>query len=683
MKATPVDHDALGIVGYADPFVVSPGATVSLHASSTDSEAMVQLVRLGHDGEHATESNIGTATTITLRHEALPHGSWGEIPEVPVGDAVSLWVWIGRYPDAGATLADLGDLELRLGSDGRLRSGTAASPPLDLFRWYLVAAGRGWCSVAPKPTAVLGSSAQVERADEVPLVQRDSAPATLRLGVGFDGKIARPAVHTDVEPARIMEWAASPASSADASWDLAERLDTQEIAGALAGNWQQGPTRAVPGPDWNGTDLDWRSAPSHYDAVWLHTDDLIDASWPAATHVELAADTTGGAYGFRITSPSGTDLVPFFVRTEAPRADVAVLLPTLTYLAYANEHVQAPLVALTDEVAAPFARANHLLSWYDRHLDNSRGAFVSTKRPLLGVRPDHRFRYLGADHGLSADLALLGWLDRRGITYDVITDHQLDADAELPYRALVTGGHPEYWTEPMLDTLDAFLADGGRLAYLGGNGFLWSTAVDPARSWLAEMRRGQVENVPLDGEAGEDHLQLTGRPSGLWRTVGRPEAERVGVATTAMGFGDGVPYERTTMSDDARAARIFEGVTLRSIGAFGPKQGVVGYEVDFANRFLGTPAHALVVATAQLPEHFAPFAPMGFPGPTGENPISRRRADMVFFETASGGAVFSASTILWNQSLCANGDDNEVAQITDNVIRWFAEDADFTFGGPD
>ena len=58
-----------------------------------------------------------------------------------------------------------------------------------------------------------------------------------------------------------------------------------------------------------------------------------------------------------------------------------------------------------------------------------------------------------------------------------------------------------------------------------------------------------------------------------------------------------------------------------------------------------------------------------------QNP--RIRADMTFFETPGGGAVFSVSSIAWGASLPENGYDNNVARITENVIRRFLDDTPF------
>ena len=40
--------------------------------------------------------------------------------------------------------------------------------------------------------------------------------------------------------------------------------------------------------------------------------------------------------------------------------------------------------------------------------------------------------------------------------------------------------------------VESYLAAGGRLAYLGANGFYWRVAFDPDRPWVMELRRGQA-----------------------------------------------------------------------------------------------------------------------------------------------------------------------------------------------
>ena len=53
------------------------------------------------------------------------------------------------------------------------------------------------------------------------------------------------------------------------------------------------------------------------------------------------------------------------------------------------------------------------------------------------------------------------------------------------------------------------------------------------------------------------------------------------------------------------------------------------------------------------------------------------RADIVFFETPNGGAVFSTGSIAWCGSLSHNGYDNNVSRITGNVLRRFLDPTPF------
>ena len=59
----------------------------------------------------------------------------------------------------------------------------------------------------------------------------------------------------------------------------------------------------------------------------------------------------------------------------------------------------------------------------------------------------------------------------------------------------------------------------------------------------------------------------------------------------------------------------------------------------------------------------------------------RVRADMVFFETPGGGAVWSTGSIAWATSLGPNGFENNVSRITENVLRRFLDPRPFGRSG--
>src|SRR3546814_19157746 len=84
------------------------------------------------------------------------------------------------------------------------------------------------------------------------------------------------------------------------------------------------------------------------------------------------------------------------------------------------------------------------------------------------------------------------WLEAKGIAYDVMTDEDIDeggAEALEPYATVLTGSHPEYHTTGTLDALEGYTGSGGRLVYLGGNGFYWRSGLSPRLPGVIEGRR--------------------------------------------------------------------------------------------------------------------------------------------------------------------------------------------------
>ena len=55
----------------------------------------------------------------------------------------------------------------------------------------------------------------------------------------------------------------------------------------------------------------------------------------------------------------------------------------------------------------------------------------------------------------------------------------------------------------------------------------------------------------------------------------------------------------------------------------------------------------------------------------GGRPEPLISADIVYFDTADGGAVFSTGSITFCGSLPWNGGDNNISRMTENVIRRF------------
>jgi N,N-dimethylformamidase len=402
-------------------------------------------------------------------------------------------------------------------------------------------------------------------------------------------------------------------------------------------------------------------------------------------------DLESGAYALRLRAAGVEDDVPFFVR-PAPRhrpTPVALLVPTATYLAYANQqpvfnlaHLQASAFhtpVLGDADLFLGAHPEYGLSTYDTHIDGS-GNFYSTRlRPILNMRPNYLNQ--GSLWGLPADLCLVGWLERSAYQTHFFTDEDLHhGGVELlrPYRVVLTGSHPEYASRAMLDALEQYVDYGGRLMYLGGNGFYWVISFHPLKPHLMEVRK-QSGTRAWQAAPGEYYHSTTGELGGLWRHRGRPPQKLVGVGFSAQGFDSSSPYARLPDSLDPRAAFIFEGINREElIGDFGPQRGgAAGLELDRYERSLGTPPDALLVASSQ--GHTDGYlraveeVEVMTPGLNGTQDPDVR-ADMVYFKTPSGGGVFATGSIAWCESLPINRYDNNVARITGNVLGTFIKD---------
>jgi N,N-dimethylformamidase len=246
-----------------------------------------------------------------------------------------------------------------------------------------------------------------------------------------------------------------------------------------------------------------------------------------------------------------------------------------------------------------------------------------------------------------------------------------------PYKVVLTTSHPEYHTRETLDALSAYTAQGGRLMYLGGNGFYWRVALNPAWPGAVEIRRGEGGIRAWAAEPGEYYNSFDGQYGGLWRRNGRPPQQLAGVGFTSQGRFEGSYYRRQPASRDPRVAWIFDGIEDDTLGDFGLSGGgAAGFELDRADARLGTPAHALVLATSEghNPENFILVheEQLGLFTTWSRVPAEQLiRADMVYFETANGGAVFSVGSITFCGSLAYNHYDNNISRLVNNVLRRF------------
>ncbi len=503
---------------------------------------------------------------------------------------------------------------------------------------------------------------------------------------------------------------AEMASDVVGFWDFSKGIGTVRVddlsANQLQGEAVNLPERGVVGIHWDAASVsDWRHKPEHYTACYFHDDDLYDAEWQTDFSYQVAESLPSGIYAARLKHGDFVEHIPFFVAPPKgkPTAKAALLIATATYAAYTNPYPLPFWYRRKDEkqsdgtvkqVLEPTFnygyitegeiefQANHPelgKGTYAYHPDDTSVKHSSQKHPNLFVK-------LGGSTILTLDTYITALLHQANMDVDIITDdllHQEGLDLLQDYSVIMTGSHPEYYSKNMQDAVEGYVDQGGRLMYLGGNGFYMVASYHNELDGVIEVRR------PYDKQHWMSHemvQEFDGHSGGEWMHCNRPAHRIVGVGMGAHGnvHSNGAPYHRNPDSNNPRAQFIFDGIKEQLIGDFGlydgsptgGKGGAAGYEVDSYSVYRGSPAHTLVVASSGPFDY--PF--VTFYGMTAEqyqNNYPMPRADMVFFETANGGAVFSVGSIAWSMSLSHNDYQNNVAKITLNVLKRFIDSTPF------
>jgi len=705
MPTSDRDLDPKLITAYCEPWSLRAGETIDWFGSSLQATSgQLDLVKLNcgdptrsGPGFSEEEWEIVPSETLDLNNQPVVPGSYAQA-FVTTGQAesllgVSLWFQPTLLKRDGVILSlesEGSSIEIyNIGTSLMGRFGDAEhslrKTSLERRRWYFLTIdvsgedGVATVSVSSPRSASPGRDLlqQGEEISALDIPDLTFKNPILRLAAGFrgerwDGRIAEPKLRVG---SVVNEW--------QLETDM-EKAVIPPTVGECELQLMQLPTRGVTGPHWTGDHQRWSDQPSEWNAIHFHHDDLYDAGWQPSHSVALPAELPSGIYCFRFQSQLGVDRVPFFVRpaADAQHSDVALLMPSATYMAYANHRM---LIEGADFVGARtnlrpehqyLVDHNNLgLSHYEKHPDGSGVMFSSRRRPVMQVRP-------GADGwNFTPDTDINAFLVHAQVDHDIVTDEDLHIDgydALAPYRVIVTGSHPEYWSTAMLDALDEWQRSGGRLMYLGGNGFYWRVAFSDHWPGAIELRRAEDGVRNWQTGDGENYHAWGAEYGGLWRRNGRAPNQLVGIGFAAQGFEKATFYQMNSEAKASRAAWILEGVEEEEIGTSGLGGGAAGQEVDRYDQRLGSPGHAVILASAtefgadmlRTKEEFE--GTVAFP-----NPDPLVRADMVFYETPKGGAVFSVGSISWFGALARNGYENDIARITSNVLERFLDPTPF------
>jgi hypothetical protein len=385
--------------------------------------------------------------------------------------------------------------------------------------------------------------------------------------------------------------------------------------------------------------------------------------WPIALKLPVPADWPSGYYrvllrGDGLGEVTLTGETFFVVRAAHPGRDTKILLQltTNTYNAY-NTWGGSSLYT------GPKGQESR----------------VSFDRPYAGFLPVVNFTnsYSGWRNW---EQPFVEWAERAGYRLDFAVNSDLEFRPELleHYRLVLSVGHDEYWSAPMRDHLEAFIAKGGNVAFFSGNAVFWQVrSEDQGRalvSWKQNYKRDPVYK-------SDDHRLLTG----LWshRLIKRPENQLTGVSFCYGGYHRF--FEQFTDGAGAYTIHrpdhwIFAGAGLKRGDSLGAKAKIVGYECDGCQFTLqdgllvpthrdGTPEGFAILGTAPAGlsrrDQSLQWVSTGLYGEASDKLIDQP-GNAVLGCYTRGGTVVTTGCTEWVRGL--SGKDPAVVRITRNIL---------------
>lgn len=264
----------------------------------------------------------------------------------------------------------------------------------------------------------------------------------------------------------------------------------------------------------------------------------------------------------------------------------------------------------------------------------------------------------------------VAWAEGNGYTLDYAANSDLEFHPEelQAYKLVLSVGHDEYWSAPMRDHLEAFIANGGNVAFFSGNTCCWQVrSEDEGTALVSWKQRYVMDPVYPSG----DHRLL----STLWshHLVDRPENQLTGVGFLFGGyhrshgqFMDGKGSYTVHRPDHW----LFEGTGLKRGDAFGGRDTIVGYECDGCEFELqdglpvpthrdGTPDNFLILGSC--PARWHPDDALFY-----DRFLKERVGASILGTYTRGGTVVTCGATDWAHGL--QGKDPAVERITRNVL---------------
>jgi N,N-dimethylformamidase beta subunit-like protein len=373
------------------------------------------------------------------------------------------------------------------------------------------------------------------------------------------------------------------------------------------------------------------------------TTGMIECHWAPAYSLATQTSWTSGIYLALLTNAQGyQNYIIFCVRDDSRVASLLYQQPVTTYQAYNNY----PWDNATGKSLYAF---------------NSYGAITVTgARNAAKVSFDRPYEDDGTGSGYATsffqwEISFVRWMEKSGydVTYSTDIDTHTNGAALLNYRGIVSVGHDEYWSRPMLNAFVAARDAGVNLAFFGADTSGWQVRFEASTIGVPNRVLVCYRDATIDpiSDSSLKTVQWKAPP------LNRPPQMLVGVQYTAQVPWNNdayIPYVVTNSQHWVYAGTGFKD---------GDKvTGIVGYEADRSDG--NYPAPNAVANTYVLLSN----SPIGNGG-------AFDYANSSVYQAPSGAWVFASGTMRWSLALDNfsgyNLVDARIQQTTANILNRF------------
>jgi len=332
---------------------------------------------------------------------------------------------------------------------------------------------------------------------------------------------------------------------------------------------------------------------------------MVETTWPTTLKIKLGKQWVPGFYLFITRSADGTieNTAPFVLHSPLGSSKLMVMHSFITWATYNSFGGRSGY----------FGAGSTKIE-----MRNDRSRVVSFDRPIVG----------SGGFSIHRDaISLVQFLEQQGINTDQYSDLDLDTWPSITksYNGIILGGHPEYFTRRIFETLISARNSGTNIAILGGNTGIWQVRLNSSK--VGTDRRVVIyRNATQDPVSDPQLLSI------------QFADKRINVPQTLLTgtLADGVHVYGNT-----KAVSIPKWLKIpvnSSINGISPDS-----EVEHTVNTAASPPKVNILFSGIM--HYRDTPTIGKP----PRPIST--LETIWFTTPSGAAVFNAGVTTWSCDL--------------------------------